>query len=238
MQEPVDPCNTDEPNIMQLEMFLPSLLEDPTKSAAWRIGEAFRDAAETLLMLPFDDYHTRVFEYKRSGNSIVPRQVKRTSIKRLGVDMTSYLEYTRNALSAAKELDQQSQWRFVVMEWTMSNMDQVENIRADRKHPEVSEIVKIVNGDASSSWTAIHLFARYQAEYYSLRMLKEIVDFCQDRAEFKRLNLPGSVIEFADELSGLPGIAEFFGTTGRNIDEERWQKLHAAFVERQKADDA
>ena len=234
----MDPFDNDEPDIMQLEMFLPSLLEDPTKSAAWRIGEAFRDVAETLLMLPFDGYHTRVLEYKRSGNSIVPRKVKRTSLKRLSVDMTSYLEYTRNALSAAKELDQQSQWRFVVMEWTMSNIDQVENIRADRKHPEVCEIVKIVNGDASSSWTAIHLFARYQAEYYSLRMLKEIVDFCRDRAEFKRLNLPGSVIEFSDELSGLPGIAEFFGTTGRNIDEERWQKLHAAFVERQKADDA
>lgn len=218
---------------MKLDMFLPTLLEDPTKSAAWRIGEAFRNVAETLLMLPFDDYHTRVFEYKRSGNSIIPRKVKRTTIQRLGVDTTFYLDYTRNALSAAKELDKQSQWRFVVMEWTLSNIDQVENICADKKHVEVREIVKIVNGDNSSSWTTIHLFARYQAEYYSLRMLKEIFDFCRDRDEFKRLNLPGSLNEFAHELSGLPGIAEFFGTTDPNIDEEKWQKLHAEFLEKQ-----
>ena len=237
-QEPVNPFENKESSAMKLDMFLPALLEEPAKSAAWRIGQAFRNAAETVLLLPFEEYDMKLFEYKRSGDKVIGRQVRRSSIKRLGHNTTAYLEYTRNALLAAKELDKRSQWRFAVMEWTTSDIDQVENIRADKKYLTVGEIVKIVNGDASTSWSAIHLFARYQAEYYSLRMLKEILDFCRDRDEFKRLDLPGSLNEFADELSGLPGIAEFFSTTDPDIDEEKWQKLHEQFLEKQEVNEA
>jgi hypothetical protein len=209
-------------------MFLPALLEDPAKSAAWRIGVPFRNVAESLLMLPFDGHDTVVFEYKRSGQTVVPRQVQCASIEDLGESMVAYLTYLRNALAVAKQLDRRSQWKFVVMQLTLSDLH-----RDGKDQPRLEDIIKVVNGKASVYWSTVHLFARYQAEYYSLRMLKDIIDFCRDRAEFKRLNLPISLFEFAEKLNGLPEVGEFLSTEEAGVDEEVWQALAEEFVQKQ-----
>ena len=54
-----------------------------------------------------------------------------------------------------------------------------------------------------------------------------------DRDEFKRLNLPDSLIDFAEKLSGLPKIAAFFATEEATVDEEIWQALAEEFVQKQ-----
>ena len=126
---------------MKLDMFLPALLEDPTKSAAWRIGVPFRNVAESLLMLPFHGHDTVVFEHKRSGQTIVPRQVQCASVEELGESMVAYLTYFHNALTVAKELDRQSQWKFLVMELALSDLHQ-----DGKDQPPLSDLIKVVFG--------------------------------------------------------------------------------------------
>jgi hypothetical protein len=185
---------------MKLEMYLPALLEDPESVSAWNIGVAFRDIAETLLMLPFQNRSTTVLEYKRSGSGIAPRTVKRISLKDMDESIAASLKYFRNALLTAEKLDSTSQWKFLIMQLTLSDLRQTQHESAAAKEPKLSEILSIINGSASSRWSTIHLYARYQAEYFSLRMLRDVTRFCQGRTEFQKLRLPENVFDFGKLL--------------------------------------
>lgn len=237
-QEPVDPFDDNLGKIqtnqsseslsqpaIRLEMFLPALLEDPTKSAAWRVGIMFRNAAETILMLPFDNHESIVLEYKRSGQKIVPRQIHRATIDDLRDNMAASLRYLGIALLVADKLVVRSRWRFLLMQLTLSDVYQ-----ENKNLPRESDIICIVNGKPSSEWSTTHLFAQYQAEYYSLRMLRDVLKFCRDRAEFRRLNLPTTFHDFETLLKGLPTIGQFFDLTDPDIDLQDWQTLSDQFV--------
>ena len=205
-------------------MFLPALIDDPAKSAAWRVGSNLRETAYQLLMLPFGDHDSLVSEYKRSGGNIVHRQVHKTPTQELKDATTGYLDYIRSALHVSAALNVLRQFKFVVMQLTLSDL------RQDGKDlPSWEEILNVINNNAASDWNMLHFFARYQAEFYSMRMLKQIITFCLGREEFKQLGLPNSLFELRDKLETLPNIAQFFGTEDADIDGGTWDRLCNTF---------
>lgn len=210
---------------MHLEMFLPALFEDPQEATAWRVGVPFRNAAEMLLMLPFDEYDTTVFEYRRSGTNIIPRRVEKTTIEDLDNNMTAYLDYFCKALQTGDQSYPSRCWRFLIMQLTMSdlNMD-------GKAQPSLSEILAVFNSKRIAAWSTVHLFARYQAQYYSLRMLNQVMAFCLTRKEFKRLGLPKSLLDFSALLHALPPIWLFFRHDYSDVSEEEWQILSDEFA--------
>ena len=215
---------------LRLEMYLPALLEDPDSVAAWHMGATFRDVAETLLMLPFQNRDTTVLEYRRSGTSIATRTVKQVSINNMDQDFAACLGYFRNALLTAKKLEVGSQWRFSIMQLTLSDLRQMQQNKTGANEPKSSEVLSIINGSASSGWSTIHLYARYHAEYFSLRMLRDVLRFCQDRTEFQELQLPESLLEFGRMLEALPPVVQFFATDDPDIGASTWQALSEDFV--------
>ena len=89
--------------LTKADLFLPVLVEDPGKAAAWRVGMLFRDGAYNLAMLLVKT-EAIVCEYRKSGPDVAIREVTWVSFGNVCNQMALWSVFVTDALQAASSL--------------------------------------------------------------------------------------------------------------------------------------
>ena len=158
-------------------VYLPVMLENPTRTASWTYGYDIRRLAYSLLNLsvPADVRHGCVHEYQRRGNGINPVVVTLMTLSEAMVGLSKVLttvETIEQALSY-----QPNDW---VLYWRIFGLHQVcERLKRQGKPPLSQEWMTefIVDGYVGGgvSWDDFHAYSNAQAVIYSMRMFKQLL---------------------------------------------------------------
>ncbi len=170
-------------------MHLPFLLDDPTRSSAWQVGEHLRTLAYSILndAVPAMQRRSTILEIGRCGQRIVSTKVELLSSQDSMQGIETLLNRFKSLPEAIHSLDNSMLWTIIALQ------DIIRWTRWQGKTPPTEhQLLKILNAanDTSSDWTIVHLFAQTQAVHYSWRILQQLLDFV--------LN--------ADQTSSMPGL--------------------------------
>lgn len=208
---------------VDLHMYLPMLFEDPSRGSAWRVGGLFRSAAESFVLEMFE-LNSLLFEYRKSGNGLNTNRLKNASLYDASKRFTAWTDYLSRELQLEQHLNSVHRWRFLVMQLTLVDM-----IHESIALPHTQDVVNILNGTPPKTWNEVHFLAEYQAEYYSLRMLKEVLHYLRPTAS-SGLTEEHDLYE---QLGSLPSVAQFFNPESEGeqpVGEVRWQILAGDFL--------
>ena len=203
----------------QLDMYLPVLLEDPSRASAWKLGEIFRAAAVSLLLYGYA-FDSPILEYKRSGHFVVGTEIMKPTKVILDERLLAWNQYIREELQVERHLTGTNRWRFLMMQLVLSDMK-----HAGLALPDAKEVVGVLSGDELSTWRLVHFSAQYQAEYWSIRMLKQVLNHLNLKGMTSVRGQMSSVKGLDGLLKGLPNIAEIFGGNHQDEGMVRWEIL-------------
>ena len=185
-----------------LDVFLPLLFEDPTRATAWKMGAAFRETAEHIAR---GVGAATLCEYRRSGQRIRRYLVDRSSTDTHDERLDNWTKVWSKYFRKDTHLDATSRWRLLVMRHLLSDM-----VNQDIALPDEAAVTIILDGTAVLTWHLAHLSAQYQAVFYSLRMLKQVLG-CRLQSEERRTRTSMAHGETCwSMLKTFPGIAAFF----------------------------
>ncbi|KAF2863894.1 hypothetical protein K470DRAFT_254765 [Piedraia hortae CBS 480.64] len=156
-------------------MFLPMLLEDPARKAAWNTGLQVRRVAYALLPT-----RPKVSEYRRSGEMIREYDVA------VEEDPAEVLDFLDEELAQNKSLSRRDCWLLISAQLALLEYEQMQpdTLKAALRQRDCSD------------WNEVHLSAQLQAAYYSLRMLYQIANFVKSLDVCKRLETLPNIAEF------------------------------------------
>lgn len=196
-----------------LDMFLPFLLEDPTKKTGWYIGRRSRLAAYEMILAACGCAATTVQEYKRSAGKISVQRLTSADMSRDTTELWLAQLSTRigSAWSRCRsDMNETQKWRFAVMQITLLDMVDEEMLL-----PLPEEIGAILQCQNAKDWDLFHLSAQYQAAYYSLRMLVQIWRYIKNKGvplSRSWLKREADMRAHMHVLDKLPSISDFFDT--------------------------
>lgn len=156
-------------------IYLPLLIEDPSKAAAWNVSRDLRHFAYSCLKSQVSDSSSEnILEHCRRGERIVPEDFQKLSEKKV-------IKYT-NQLTAGLEAFNSSFCEFSsTIIWRAFALSEILHYYAEnqKKSPSRSALAYSITGHANRKilWHDIHLFAQMEAVLYSLRMLKQILNY-------------------------------------------------------------
>lgn len=221
------------------DMFLPFLLEDPTRSSAWRVGTGLRLIAYELLLIATGLYTAEINEWKRAANHINAYRIQDWSFQTLNARLKDLSilfgsAFDSSAAEKEEELTLVEQWKFVAMKLVLWHyQDEGWMI------PLPAEIALVLAGQPFRRWELVHLSARYQAAFYSLRILFQVLRYVRridggGPQRVRGLQDPNSTPNvLLRQLEGLPNIAVFFGKedgTARKAEVKWTPWIEAHFV--------
>ncbi|KAK3703789.1 hypothetical protein LTR37_014235 [Vermiconidia calcicola] len=207
---------------VQLHLYLPTLFEDPAKGSAWRVGEFSRRTAEVLILNSVSVPAVSLLEYRRSGSIVHPAEIWKISKSEVEEQLTDCLSILRAYLQDEARLQGVSRWRLSVMKLGLQDL-----AGQGKALPSIESVKAVLSREPLSTWGMILLSAVFQAQFYSLRMLKQVLQ------HEKQL---GKKWEDGGLLDDLPGIAEFFGG-GEEVSRGEWEGLVEEFLPREKAEE-
>ena len=187
-----------------LDLFLPFLTEDPTRTSAWRVGTRDRQLAYEALLYATANNAT-VLEYKRAAERVSAAKLQGWEFGTLSDRLRERIGLARVQLKDCMQVtnDRLSGWRLFVIRVLLQDF-----VWEDWTFPPPEEVVAVNTGRACKTWELVHLSAQYQAAFYSLRMLAQIARYVlrthSEKAEALFLS------ELVSLLAGLPSLAEFF----------------------------
>jgi hypothetical protein len=184
-----------------LDLFLPVLLEDPTRATAWRVGFRFREAAE-LLILQVADTAPTLLEYRRSGTRVAATHVSKDSVTQLPEKLEKLAESIMALRTGILTFESSTRdWRSSIMALALQDLRSQGSLG-----PFAAEVSDILVGKHLSTWPLVHLHAQFEAQYYSIRMLKQVIHWREGLVE------PPIVPPLLESyLDGLPRLGEVFG---------------------------
>lgn len=207
----------------QPKVYLPFLLDDPSRSSAWAVSTSLRTFSYSLLNLTIDDTltPTNMIEYGRRGHRIVPVDVNLIDEH----DCTTYgkalVERLQKARTDFGDLSNLDFWRtygiYEVCQWYNEN---------DKPTPTQDGVRRLLGpGDSCPSvltWEDIHLSAQMQGVLYSIRMLQQIITEVKGGHESEAV---GSQVELLHKwLSDLPSLQQLFPPRHHLRDAQRSDK--------------
>jgi hypothetical protein len=154
-------------------VYLPLMIEDPTRDSSWTYGKEFRVLAYTLLQLSAENMndlqsHGYVVEYQRRGPRIAGLPLKLLNRAELLSSMERIVKELKEINFAADSL---LKW------WTFSlkvvNEEKAGNGKATIPLEWAAGLVSLGYVDGKLTWDDIHTYANMQAVLYSLWMLKQ-----------------------------------------------------------------
>jgi hypothetical protein len=191
------------------EMYLPFLLDCPSRTSAWEASKPARQLAYALLQLIRGSSIPAVSEMRRlqtisSGLKVDVPPV--TEIDDLGASLLTLLSKIEAGLSKPELV-----WVVLAI-----HQDIVMTMDRARGYPLSLELL---GQDAKGrldpcSWDFLHLLAQTQATYYSLRMLRQILDVSAHQTEGLSTTM-SQLAKSLERLPSLPGFpsARYFGET-------------------------
>ncbi|KAK5128473.1 hypothetical protein LTR85_003141 [Meristemomyces frigidus] len=216
---------------VEFHLFLPFLLEDPTRASAWRVGTGLRSAAYEILLLATDSRTAVITEYKRMQEHIQFTNIRNWAFETLNERLNDwsrlfdvYLNMTE--VSEREEITVLERWRVLVIHLALTDF------KAECwTFPLPEEIVPVLTGQASTQWHMVQLCAVYQAAFYSLRILFQIIRYVERTANENPGRIQGLENPSCDfnmllrQLGGMPDIADFFdieSAVGQSQAQAKW----------------
>lgn len=155
-------------------IFLPFLIDDPSRASAWKVSRKLRIFAYSLFN--FRDPETRldeISEYGRRGNRITEDHVTLFSMMKtltFANALTGTLDSCKRLFS---HLPEDGIWRIYALREVVNWY-----IDEEKEPPSNTAMIRVLLGAAKAhlSWNDIHLSAQIQAVLYSLRMIAQILN--------------------------------------------------------------
>lgn len=191
-----------------LDMYLPFLIDDSTRTSAWRAGADVRTLAYSMLRL-LDPEILRIDEYERKGTRIADTPSTLIHPDELAASVVKFAESLTAALSAERSvgLSKIGKWRLIAAGLVCRS-----NIENGKAPPMTLDLTRLVtsNREGPLSWSFIHTSAQMQAVLYSLRLFLQtaqitlaFLEEMQKKPEtFRELH------ELAAVLKDLPSLSE------------------------------
>jgi hypothetical protein len=157
----------------ELSMFLPVMFEDHMKKSSWTMSEPVRQLAYAIAQHGEKQRCDNIIEYRTLKSVTGGRQLGIPSLADVE-DACGQLLTTLDQIDAGLEAPHLTWLAFAIyqdIEWSTSNG------KSPISAALVSEAAAHLSGAVESySWDVIHFAAQVQASFYSLRMLKQILN--------------------------------------------------------------
>ncbi|RMZ07786.1 hypothetical protein D0862_04165 [Hortaea werneckii] len=217
------PANTDE-----VDMFLPFLFEDPARTSAWRIGSSVRKLSYEVLLHAAGRNKTTVVEYKRAAEHVSASRLQDwepetlpTRLIECGAAIRGYGDTSFG--QERSDRSDRNRWLRLIAQMLMSDF-----AHEGWSFPAPRDLVSVVLGKPCRFWTLLHLSAQYQAMFYSLRMLNQILAYIQKAFgnELEDKGFKQGLLESIDQLADMPKIEVLLEPTlTTREDEDRWSMV-------------
>ena len=222
-----------------VHMYLPLLIEDPSRDSAWSYGRSIRLLAYTLLQrcIPLPGFtktgelrSPRMYEYQRRGSRIVglPIELAPTGCqiepllqsyhahqaRNLSSPKTTIGVSTSASASASAPLSTTHFWK----SFALALVSQ-QRVSDGKIPPDNAWAERYINlhqfAYVPSSWDDVHSQASLEAVLYSLRMLKQVADLVVGYSSVangeEEEETEGRLRELVEILAYLPSIVETMG---------------------------
>lgn len=209
-----------------LRMYLPFLIDDPGRATGWKVGSMSRTAAYEIL-LRCTGLKAHIQEYGRSGSKVASLLIESRDAGDTSEQLKEWIDHLEAVLrwavqSQADELSGIGIWRYLALRETL------EQYHSDRGSlPTLNDALHVVRNREDRNWARVHLTAQYQAAYYSMRMLKQIISYV---AVLPQNNFQEQCLRLCTLLSSLPTIAKFFGAFPK-WSEDNWEEIVTELLE-------
>ncbi|KAL8688914.1 MAG: hypothetical protein Q9218_005290 [Villophora microphyllina] len=181
-------------------MYLPFLMDDPSRTSAWDVSSPIRYLIYDLLICYIPDCPTSVTETSRKGCRVVPSTI---------IYSPSCLQgKVRLLLNSLKETKAHFSDVLPVLQYRIFALEEVSRwyTSNDRNLPSLSTMASALTSDNPKSglaWEDIHLGAQIQAVLYALRMLKQGVSHL---VAFYKVRGGRDLMEIREILDNLPPL--------------------------------
>ncbi|KAK5651546.1 hypothetical protein OQA88_11911 [Cercophora sp. LCS_1] len=184
-----------------LAMFLPSLIDCPTRTSAWESSKGIRELAYSLLPLVRQELVKSVSEFRRlqspSSSGIQFKFLSHSKLNLKAAELASLL----SKIQANGQDPGLACFTLAVYQDALLAIDQGKDhylaFQLLRDHT-----LKVIN---EGSWEFIHFLAQTQACLYSLRMLGQLLK----TAERCKAKLSVEMIDLSKKLELLPPLTEY-----------------------------
>lgn len=185
---------------LEVPMYLPVLVDSPSRTSAWEISTPVRAVAYGLLQLRGSRTVHTVAEYRRiqqpTSNGTQVHIVSGTALEKACTELNERIAHVQ-ACVAEPEL----QWIALA---TLQDIV-VSHDTGKGSVLSLEQLQHVANASLCvTNWDFVHLFAQAQGLYYSVRMIQQICDFI-----VRHEALPESVKKLRKLLSDFPALAKF-----------------------------
>ncbi|KAH7022433.1 XPG domain containing-domain-containing protein [Ilyonectria destructans] len=183
----------------QHKIFLPILIEDPTRGSAWEQSTSIRQLAYTVLAWIIPSQSSSVQEYRRVNNTgqkgrqvpLIPKGPAHDFAKDLFRLMAVILKETRADVELA--------WHILCV-----SLDIRHCFEEDKQSHILQTLQKASQVNSSKvSWETIHFVAQLQAAYYSFRILHQVLSLVPAKEALPDLY---KMLDSLPTLSDFPDI--------------------------------
>ena len=169
-----------------LHMYLPFLIEDPSRASAWSVSQNLRWCAYSIIAISKNEPEKpNILEYSRRDARIVPNSVLISGPS--GIDRS-----TRTLVDRLDAIESRFPGLSSRLVWRVSAMIEVYSWYIDngRSLPSRKASIKSFCGSEESviSWQDVHLSAQIEAALYSFRLLVQALKVhsaCKSRTELE-----------------------------------------------------
>jgi hypothetical protein len=179
-----------------LDVFLPFLVDCPSKTSAWEMSTSVRQLAYGLMNLTaLDDQQiSTVIEHRRQQNGSRGREWQLPTI----LEIPSACETLTNLLKLISEV------KHIPIRKIALYQDAAYATSAGKQC--LSNDFISAPGPRRLTWDSVHLSAQFHGSYYSFRILRQILGVVS--AYLGSSNLPSTVQELSSALEMLPALEE------------------------------
>lgn len=210
----------------EMDLFLPVLVEDPSRATAWKAGTIIRETAIYLAATMLCGTAATVREHKRSGQRVRGTECQELSQSLCRERLMGWTKQWANQLSDLRGFGSVLGWRIVALRHLLIDLAEEEKPLPTKQ----AAMLLLTSGEAST-WDQVHLQAQYQAVFYSLRMLKQVLGFLvafkTSEGQQHEQGDDGAITGLLKVLGSLPQIAAFFEPE-KPEDEEARRELSGA----------
>ncbi|KAK0637235.1 XPG domain containing-domain-containing protein [Bombardia bombarda] len=201
---PTKTSNTSRPQDGELAMYLPFLLDSPSRTSAWESSKRIRQLAYSLLQQSTQDVTVihSVSEFRRLQSLSAGVRVEVPPPSSIDAEATALLDVLSKVETSVTPAPETVWMNLSIYQDIILTMGQGKTSRPLG--------VELLSQEAAKkfdpySWDSLHFLAQAQATYYSLRMLKQMLDFTLRHTG----DVAASVSKLARSISLLPSLSEF-----------------------------
>ncbi|OAA68423.1 DNA replication initiation factor cdc45 [Niveomyces insectorum RCEF 264] len=189
-------------------VFVPQLLEDWTRTNAWEVSTPLRQCAYSLQQLVAPPQATAVREYtRRASLSSRGTQVELLSLPQIHGAVGAFTACLRR-IQTQTETDHDLQWVILAahldIEWSRNAAKESVCLTVLCNETPADGVLDRV------TWNTVHWLSQIQATLYSLRLLKQMLEFVLREADEKQLaRLAPILSDLHEMLSSVTPIADY-----------------------------